>query len=78
MDSRRPKYAAVGNARAQELAAAAERQTQQCWWSDTRSSVDARLTTMRVEAAQRRAEKDIEKAEHHAELGERDAADAID
>jgi hypothetical protein len=40
---------------------------------------------MRVQAAHRRAgkdikkaEKDIKKAEHHAELAEQDAADAID
>ena len=36
------------------------------------------MTTMRVEVAQQRAEKDIKKAEHPAELGERDAADAIE
>jgi hypothetical protein len=78
MDSRRPKYAAVGNARAQQRVASTEGKTQQWWWSDTRSSADAQFTTMRAQAAQRRAEKDIKKAEHHAELGEQDAADAID
>jgi len=78
MDSRRPTYAAVGNASAQERAASAEGKTQQWWWSDTRSSVDVRFATMRAEADERRAEKDIKKAEHHDELAEQDAADAID
>jgi hypothetical protein len=36
-----------------------------------RSSVDARFTAMRVKAAQRRAEKDMRKAEHHADLASR-------
>lgn len=75
MDSRRPKYAAVGNARGKERAAPAEGETQQSWGSDTRSFVDAQFATMRVRAAQRRAEKDIKKAEYHAE---QDAADAVD
>jgi hypothetical protein len=65
------------NAKAKERAGSAEAKTQQ-WWSDTRSSVDARFASMRAEADERHAEKDIKKAEHHAERAEQDAADAID
>jgi DNA-directed RNA polymerase alpha subunit len=68
---------ADGSAKARERAASAEGKTQQ-WWSDTRSSADARFATVRAEAAERRTEKDIKKAERHAEQAEQDAADAID
>jgi hypothetical protein len=64
---------ADGNAKARERAAAAEANTQQ-WWSDTRSSVDARFATMRAKADERRTEK----AEHHAEQAEQLAAETID
>jgi hypothetical protein len=43
-------------------------------WSHTASSVDARFTTMRVEADKRRGEGHQE-GQHHAE---QDATDAID
>jgi hypothetical protein len=65
------------NARAKARAASTEAKSQQ-WWTDTRSSVDARFATMRAEADERRTEKDIKKAEHHAEQAEQDAVDAID
>src|SRR6266702_742393 len=65
------------NAKAQERAASAEAKRQE-WWSEARSSVDARFATMRAEADERRAEEDINKAERHAEQAEQDAADAID
>jgi hypothetical protein len=68
---------ADGDAKAQARAAAAETKRQQ-WWSDTRSSVDARFTAMHAEADLRRTEKDVKKAERHAEQAEQDAADAID
>ena len=68
---------ADGDAKARERAAAAAANTQQ-WWSDTRSSVDARFATMRAKADERRTEKDIKKAEHHAEQAEQHAAETID
>jgi hypothetical protein len=68
---------AAGNAEARQRAAGDQAKTQQ-WWSDTRSSVDARFAAMRAEADERRTEKDIKKAERHAEQAEQDAADAID
>ncbi|MCU1657423.1 MAG: hypothetical protein JWO57_2079 [Pseudonocardiales bacterium] len=68
---------ADGNAKAKERASSAEASTHE-WWNDTRSSVDARFATMRAEADERRTEKDIKKAEHHADQSEQDAADAID
>jgi hypothetical protein len=68
---------AAGTAKARKGAAADQAKTQQ-WWSDTRSSVDARFAAMRAEADERRTEKDIKKAERHAEQAEQDAADTID
>jgi hypothetical protein len=47
-------------------------------WGEARSSVEQRFETMRADADERRVERGIKKAEHHAEAAEQDAADAID
>ncbi|MDX6228396.1 MAG: hypothetical protein QOI76_1786 [Frankiales bacterium] len=80
LQSQREKLKAAiadGNAQAQARAAAAETKRQQ-WWSDTRSSVDARFAAMRAEADHWRTGRDVKKAERHAEQAEQDAMDAID
>ncbi|CAI7975869.1 conserved hypothetical protein [Frankia sp. Hr75.2] len=47
-------------------------------WDAVRSSIDQRFAEMRADADERRQERDIGKAQHHADMAERDAADAID
>lgn len=50
----------------------------QARWDDVRSSVDQRFAEMRETAKERHNERDIRKAEHHADVAEQDAADAVD
>ncbi len=47
-------------------------------WGHARTSVEQRFTTIRANADERRVEKGVKNAEHHAETAELDAVDAID
>jgi hypothetical protein len=67
---------ADGNAKA-KASAATEKDKADRWWSNTRLSVDERFATLRAKADDRRAERDIKKAEHRADEAEQDAADTV-
>ncbi len=47
-------------------------------WDAVRSSVEQRFAEVRADADRRRNERDVRKAQHHAEVAEQDAVDAID
>lgn len=47
-------------------------------WDASRASLDSKLAAIRDHAEQRRAEHDVSKANHHADIAEQDASDAID
>jgi hypothetical protein len=68
---------AEGNARAGQHIATAKGNVE-ARWNDTRSSVDQWFSTIRTDAEERRTERGIKKADHHADLAEQDAAYAID
>jgi hypothetical protein len=63
--------------RAEAQGAAAEDKAQS-WWSDTRSTVDDRLASLRADRDLHRAERDLKKAERRAEDAEQDAAYAVE
>jgi hypothetical protein len=46
-------------------------------WDAVRSSVDQRFAAMRADADERRKERDVRKMQHHADVAEQEAADAI-
>jgi hypothetical protein len=60
-----------------ESGASTAQEKAQSWWDDTRSTIDARLASLRAERDEHKAERDLKKAERRADEAEQDAADAV-
>ena len=80
LDSQRETLkSSIDDSRARvEAGAAAVQDKTESWWGETRSAVENRLASLRVERDEHRAERDVNKAERRADDAEQDAVYAVE
>ena len=60
-----------------ETSAADAKENLRSGWADIKRRIEERVTAARTKLQERKAERDVNKAEHRAQAAENDAADAI-